>query len=151
MDTFFRMGPGDPSAMDYTLSVIRSLIETDLPLFGICLGHQLLARSYGVRTYKLSFGHRGLNHPIFDHVQKKAFVSSQNHGFAVERASLMSCKLLELTHTHLNDSTVAGLRVKERPVFSVQFHPEASPGPHDTAYLFDNFTKMLYNSSKKTA
>lgn len=148
---FLSNGPGDPAAMDYVLPLIRELLATQKPLFGICLGHQLLARAYGLRTYKLPFGHRGLNHPILDQETKKAFVSTQNHGFAVDKKSVNRCKDVQITHTHLNDGTVAGIRVKDKPAFSVQFHPEAAPGPQETSYLFDRFAHMLYHKEKKKA
>lgn len=145
---FLSNGPGDPAAMDYVLPIIQQMIKSQKPIFGICLGHQLLARSYGVSTYKLPFGHRGMNHPVLDKRQKKAFMSTQNHGFSVDRSSFERCHLLEETHTHLNDGTVSGLRAVDTPVFSVQFHPESTPGTHDALYLFDQFTQMLQAASK---
>ncbi len=148
---FLSNGPGDPAAMDAVLPVIQELLGTGKPLFGICLGHQLLARAYGVTTYKLPFGHRGLNHPILDNEENKAFISVQNHGFAVDKVSAKACNMLRITHVHLNDGTVSGLRVKEKPVFSVQFHPEATPGPQDGAYLFDKFVQSLFSLKKENA
>ena len=145
---FLSNGPGDPSAMDYVLPLIKDMRATRKPIFGICLGHQLLARSYGVETYKLAFGHRGLNHPIMDKVRQRAFVSTQNHGFSIKRSSLEKCKEVEETHTHLNDGTVAGIRDVSQPAFSVQFHPESTPGPRDAGYLFDQFVGMLKDNQK---
>jgi carbamoyl-phosphate synthase small subunit len=120
-------------------------------MFGICLGHQLLALAAGAKTYKLKFGHRGINHPILNTESGRVEITSQNHGFAVEPKSLEAAGGV-LTHRHLNDGTVAGFRMKDRPVFSVQYHPEASPGPHDAGYLFDAFVAaMSENRAEATA
>ena len=140
---FLSNGPGDPMTMDARLPMVRALMKTGKPLFGICLGHQLVARACGATTYKLPFGHRGLNHPILDIKKNKAFMSVQNHGFAVDADSLAQIKDIELTHRHLNDQSVAGLALRNAPVFTVQFHPEASPGPREAGYLFDKFVHML--------
>ena len=141
---FISNGPGDPAAVEATVATLREVLraEPPLPTFGICLGHQLLALAVGARTYKLPFGHRGANQPVMDRFFDRVEITSQNHGFAVDRASLEAAGAEE-THTHLNDGTVAGFRLKDRPVFSVQYHPEASPGPHDASPLFDAFVRMM--------
>ncbi|MFA6046314.1 MAG: carbamoyl phosphate synthase small subunit [Phycisphaerales bacterium] len=143
---FISNGPGDPAAVQATVKTLRELLEGSenetIPTFGICLGHQLLALAIGARTYKLKFGHRGANQPILNTVSGKVEITSQNHGFAVEAESLVAAGG-EPTHIHLNDNTLAGFRMKDRPVFSVQYHPEASPGPHDAGYLFDEFVASM--------
>jgi carbamoyl-phosphate synthase small subunit len=135
---FLSNGPGDPAVLDYAVDTIKSLLPTGKPLFGICLGHQLLARAVGGKTFKLKFGHRGANHPVKDLRSGKVEITSQNHGYAVDPASLDSADV-EVTHVNLNDKTVAGLRLKRLPAYSVQYHPEASPGPKDSHYLFEEF------------
>jgi carbamoyl-phosphate synthase small subunit len=135
---FLSNGPGDPAVLDYAVDTIKTLLPTGKPLFGICLGHQLLARAVGGRTFKLKFGHRGANHPVKDLRTGKVEITSQNHGYAVDPASLDPAEV-EVTHINLNDKTVAGLRLKRRPAYSVQYHPEASPGPKDSHYLFEEF------------
>lgn len=136
-------GPGDPKALEEEVQTIRELQENqpDLPMFGICLGHQLLGRALGGETYKLKFGHRGANHPVKDLTTGKVHITSQNHGYAVAADSLPA--EVEVTHLNLNDNTVEGLRHRTKPVFSVQYHPEASPGPKDNAYLFDKFAALV--------
>ncbi|HBL37612.1 MAG TPA: carbamoyl phosphate synthase small subunit [Flavobacteriales bacterium] len=136
-------GPGDPGAMAETIALVKDLVETGRSLFGICLGHQVLALSQGLKTVKMFNGHRGVNHPIKNLVSGKAEITSQNHGFVVDRDSLDRHPDIELTHIHLNDETVAGIALKDRPVFSVQYHPEASAGPHDSRYLFDEFVENM--------
>ena len=140
---FISNGPGDPGAMDYAVETVKGLLETDKPLFGICLGHQLLARASGVTTYKMHNGHRGLNHPVLNLKTGLSEITSQNHGFAVNPEEARANDLLEVTHVNLNDQTIEGIRRTDRPAFSVQYHPEAAPGPHDSRYLFDNFVAML--------
>ncbi|MBW8889304.1 MAG: glutamine-hydrolyzing carbamoyl-phosphate synthase small subunit [Fibrobacteres bacterium] len=135
---FLSNGPGDPAVLDYAVDTIKALLPAGKPLFGICLGHQLLARSVGGKTFKLKFGHRGANHPVKDLRTGKVEITSQNHGYAVDPASLDS-NAVEVTHINLNDKTVAGLRLKNSPAYSVQYHPEASPGPKDSHYLFEEF------------
>ncbi len=135
---FLSNGPGDPAVLDYAVDTIKSLLPSGKPLFGICLGHQLLARAVGGKTFKLKFGHRGANHPVKDLRTGKVEITSQNHGYAVDPASLDSATV-EVTHVNLNDKTVAGLRLKRLPAYSVQYHPEASPGPKDSHYLFEEF------------
>lgn len=140
---FISNGPGDPGAMDYAVETVKGLLETDKPLFGICLGHQLLARASGVTTYKMHNGHRGLNHPVLNLKTGLSEITSQNHGFAVNPEEARANDLLEVTHVNLNDQTIEGIRRTDRPAFSVQYHPEAAPGPHDSRYLFDDFVAML--------
>lgn len=137
---FLSNGPGDPSALGYAHDAVRGIIGKK-PLFGICLGHQILGLALGGKTFKLKFGHRGANQPVKDLRTGKVAITSQNHGYAVEAESLP--KNVEVTHVNLNDGTVAGLRHKEYPAFSVQYHPEASPGPHDAAYFFQEFAKEV--------
>jgi len=138
---FISNGPGDPAAVERTVETLRSVMGT-VPTFGICLGHQLIALALGAKTYKLKFGHRGINQPVRNLLTGKVEITSQNHGFCVETESLEAAGG-EVTHVHLNDGTPAGLRHRERPIFSVQYHPEASPGPHDSAYLFDCFVSIM--------
>lgn len=144
---FISNGPGDPAAVEATIRTLGELVKSErrIPMFGICLGHQLLARAIGARTYKLPFGHRGANQPVLEVESGTVSITSQNHGFAVERSSLEAAGG-EVTHIHLNDGTVAGFRVRGRPVFSVQYHPEASPGPHDAGGLFDRFVGSIAGS-----
>jgi len=147
-DAFFLSnGPGDPSVMTYAIDVVKQLVETKKPLFGICLGHQLLSLALGIPTYKMHNGHRGANHPVINLRTGKCEITSQNHGFNVikEDVEKMSDQI-EITHMNLNDDTVEGIELKGQPAFSVQFHPEASPGPHDSRYLFDNFKELISNS-----
>lgn len=146
---FISNGPGDPAAVEDTIRTLRELITAQrsrqtapIPTFGICLGHQLLALAAGAKTYKLKFGHRGANQPILQHETGRVEITSQNHGFAVDAESLASAGGVA-THTHLNDHTIAGFRLPDLPVFSVQYHPEASPGPHDASYLFDDFVAAM--------
>jgi carbamoyl-phosphate synthase small subunit len=138
---FLSNGPGDPSAVPYAVATIRELLDADTPIFGICMGHQLLSQALGLKTFKLKFGHRGGNHPVKDETTGKIEITSQNHGFAVADDIVPSH--VEITHRSLFDGTVEGLRVKNKPVFSVQYHPEASPGPQDADYLFDRFSDLL--------
>ena len=140
-------GPGDPAAVDYVVKTVAKLIGK-LPIFGICLGHQMLGLALGGKTYKLKFGHHGANHPVKDLRTGKVSITSQNHGFCVDMDSLNK-KDIELTHVNLNDGTLEGLRHKKLPVFSVQFHPEASPGPRDAEYLFAEFTKLMQKSKRR--
>lgn len=142
---FLSNGPGDPEPLTQVQAVTREILNSNKPLFGICLGHQIIALANGVSTYKMFNGHRGINHPVMNVLTGKGEVTSQNHGFAVNREELESHPDLEITHYHINDNTVAGMRMKSKPCFSVQYHPEASPGPHDSSYLFDDFVDSLKN------
>lgn len=137
---FLSNGPGDPAAVNYAVEAIKHLLGK-VPLFGICLGHQLLALALGAKTYKLKFGHHGANHPVKNLLTGKVEITAQNHGFAVDPKTLP--KMTEITHLNLNDQTVEGLRCSNIPAFSVQYHPEASPGPHDSRYLFADFVKLI--------
>jgi carbamoyl-phosphate synthase small subunit len=139
----FSNGPGDPSAMPYTIELTAKIIETGIPCFGICLGHQLIGLSQGLKTVKMFNGHRGINHPIKNIITGKGEITSQNHGFVISKESIANNTDVEITHVHLNDNTVAGIRLKSKPVFSVQYHPEASAGPHDSRYLFDEFVASV--------
>ena len=141
---FISNGPGDPASMGYAVDLIKQMLADGKPLFGICLGQQLLALAAGLPTYKLHHGHRGLNHPVKNLRTGLSEITSQNHGFGVlEQAVYDSPSLVEATHINLNDQTVEGIRLKNYPAFSVQYHPEASPGPHDARYLFDEFVGMM--------
>lgn len=141
---FLSNGPGDPASMTKVIEEIKKLAESATPLFGICLGHQLIGSAFGGETYKLKFGHRGGNQPIKDLTTGKIEITSHNHGFAVDGSSLPAD--LEITHVNLNDETVAGLRHRSLPVFSVQYHPESAPGPHDSEYLFERFVALMETS-----
>ncbi|WP_405380653.1 glutamine-hydrolyzing carbamoyl-phosphate synthase small subunit [Maribacter sp. LLG6340-A2] len=145
---FISNGPGDPEPLTDAIAATKKIIYTDKPVFGICLGHQIIALANGVSTYKMHNGHRGINHPILNLLTGKGEITSQNHGFAINREETEANNLLEITHEHLNDKTVAGLRMKNKDVFSVQYHPEASPGPHDADYLFDDFFGLIEKSIK---
>ena len=136
-------GPGDPSAMPQAKDLVKRIVATGLPVFGICLGHQLLAECQGVSTTKMHHGHRGINHPVRNLITGRGEVTSQNHGFVVDRGQAERHPGMEITHLHLNDGSVAGIRLKDRPVFSVQHHPEAGPGPWDSQYLFDRFVDEM--------
>jgi carbamoyl-phosphate synthase small subunit len=138
---FLSNGPGDPAAVTYAIESCREILAARVPLFGICLGHQILGLALGGTTYKLKFGHHGANCPVMDLSTRKVEITSQNHGFAVDVDSLRG--RAELTHVNLNDNTVEGMRLTTQPAFSVQYHPEASPGPHDASYLFDRFLRLI--------
>ncbi len=140
---FIANGPGDPAAMPYAVETVKQALETEKPLFGICLGHQILSLASGISTYKMHNGHRGLNHPVKNLITGHCEVTSQNHGFAVKADEIQDHPNVEITHLNLNDSTIEGIRRKDKPAFSVQYHPEASPGPHDSRYLFDQFVKLI--------
>ncbi|QDV23317.1 Carbamoyl-phosphate synthase small chain [Aureliella helgolandensis] len=141
---FLSNGPGDPEPLEYAINTIRELTG-QRPIFGICLGHQLLSMAAGAKTFKLKFGHRGSNQPVLNLLNERVEITSQNHGFAVEESSLPDC--LEITHRNLNDNTIAGVRHKSAPAFSVQYHPEASAGPHDSEYLFGEFQQLVAQNS----
>jgi carbamoyl-phosphate synthase small subunit len=140
---FLSNGPGDPEPLFDAIATTQKILESEKPLFGICLGHQVLALANGVSTFKMHNGHRGINHPVLNLITQRGEITSQNHGFAVSKKEVEAHEDLEITHSHLNDQTVAGIRVKSKPAFSVQYHPEASPGPHDSRYLFDEFITSL--------
>lgn len=141
---FLSNGPGDPASMDYAVKTTKTLLEKDKPVFGICLGHQLLALAVDIPTYKMHHGHRGINHPVKNLVTGHCEVTSQNHGFGVSPDAIKSNEdKVEVTHVNLNDDTVEGIRVRGKRAFSVQYHPEAAPGPHDARYLFDTFVQMM--------
>lgn len=140
---FISNGPGDPAATDYAVETVKKILHVDKPMFGICLGHQILALANGIGTYKLHHGHRGLNHPVKNLDTGKSEITSQNHGFGANADEIKNSELVQATHVNLNDGTVEGIKVKNKKAFSVQYHPEASPGPHDARYLFDNFMALL--------
>lgn len=139
---FLSNGPGDPAALGYLYPAIQSLMEERLPMFGICLGHQVLSHALGGTTYKLKFGHRGGNQPVLNTAKGTVEISAQNHGFAVDPESIPA-DVVEVSHRHLNDETISGIRHKSLPVFGVQYHPESSPGPHDSRYLFEDFCRLM--------
>lgn len=140
---FISNGPGDPAAMDYAINTVKQILAANKPMFGICLGHQILALANGIRTEKMFNGHRGINHPVKNIVANRCEITSQNHGFGVVRKDIESSDNIEVTHINLNDSSIEGIRVKGKKAFSVQYHPESSPGPHDSRYLFDDFVSMV--------
>ncbi len=146
---FISNGPGDPEPLKDAIDTAKDIIKTNKPLFGICLGHQVIALANGVSTYKMHNGHRGINHPVLNMLTGKGEITSQNHGFAINREETEANTDLEITHVHLNDKTVAGIRMKDKNVFSVQYHPEASPGPHDADYLFDDFFELIAKNTKE--
>jgi carbamoyl-phosphate synthase small subunit len=141
---FISNGPGDPAATTYAIDTVKDILNQNKPLFGICLGHQILAEANGVATFKMHHGHRGLNHPVKNLISGKSEITSQNHGFAVDANAVSNSGKVEVTHLNLNDNTIEGIRVKDKNAFSVQYHPESSPGPHDSKYLFDQFVAMLH-------
>ena len=145
---FLSNGPGDPDPLKEVKEVARQILATDTPVFGICLGHQIIALANGISTYKMFNGHRGINHPVMNVITNKGEITSQNHGFAVVHEELEKHPDFEITHVHLNDGTVAGMRMKNKSCFSVQYHPEASPGPHDARYLFDQFIENIKLAKK---
>ncbi len=146
---FLSNGPGDPEPLTEAIATAQEIIKRDLPLFGICLGHQVIALANGISTYKMHNGHRGINHPVKNLVTGKGEITSQNHGFAINREETEKHEDLEITHVHLNDHTVAGIKMKSKNCFSVQYHPEASPGPNDSIYLFEQFINNIKNAKQK--
>jgi carbamoyl-phosphate synthase small subunit len=145
---FISNGPGDPEPLTDAIKLAKEIIKRNLPLFGICLGHQIIALANGISTYKMHNGHRGINHPVKNLLTGKGEITSQNHGFAINREETEANENVEITHVHLNDHTVAGIRMKNKNVFSVQYHPEASPGPNDAVYLFDQFISNIKTPEK---
>ena len=146
---FISNGPGDPEPLVEAQTVAKEIIKRNVPLFGICLGHQVIALANGISTYKMHNGHRGINHPVKNLLTGKGEITSQNHGFAINKEETEANENVEITHMHLNDHTVAGIRLKDKNVFSVQYHPEASPGPNDSEYLFDQFIAAIQLSKEK--
>ena len=140
---FISNGPGDPAAMDYAVDNLKQILKEDKPIFGICLGHQLLALANDIPTFKMHHGHRGLNHPVKNLVTGRCEITTQNHGFGVDPEAVKKAKHIEVTHVNLNDESIEGIRVKGKPAFSVQYHPESTPGPHDSRYLFDEFIALM--------
>ena len=140
---FISNGPGDPSAMPYAIDTVKEILGADKPMFGICLGHQLLALANDIPTKKMFTGHRGLNHPVKNVIKDHCEVTSQNHGFGVVQDAVRASAKVEITHVNLNDQSIEGIRVKDKKAFSVQYHPESSPGPHDSRYLFDDFIELM--------
>jgi len=140
---FISNGPGDPAAMDYAIDTLRQILKEDKPVFGICLGHQLLALANDIPTFKMHHGHRGLNHPVKNLVTGKCEITTQNHGFGVDPDAVKKAQDIEITHLNLNDQSIEGIRLKNKPAFSVQYHPESTPGPHDSRYLFDDFIALI--------
>ncbi len=141
---FLSNGPGDPAALDYAVQTVSDLVKSGVPIFGICLGHQILGQAFGGKTFKLKFGHRGANQPVKDLASGKVEITSQNHGFAVDAKTLPS--EVSVDRINLNDQTVEGMRHKQKPIFCVQYHPEASPGPHDSTPLFAEFRSLIKGS-----
>ena len=140
---FISNGPGDPEPLKNAINITKQILKSGKPLFGICLGHQVIALANGIKTYKMKNGHRGINHPVINLKTGKGEITSQNHGFAIDKKDAEKNKNIEVTHMHLNDNTVAGIKIKNKKCFSVQYHPEASAGPHDSSYLFDDFVSMF--------
>ncbi|MES2329167.1 MAG: glutamine-hydrolyzing carbamoyl-phosphate synthase small subunit [Bacteroidota bacterium] len=142
---FISNGPGDPAAMPYAVETVRDILKENKPVFGICLGHQLLALANDIPTFKMHHGHRGLNHPVKNIITGQCEITTQNHGFGVDPEAVRKHPNVEVTHVNLNDDSIEGIRLKDRPAFSVQYHPESTPGPHDSRYLFDRFVEMMVN------
>jgi carbamoyl-phosphate synthase small subunit len=140
---FISNGPGDPASMDYAVQTLKSILKEEKPTFGICLGHQLLALANDIPTFKMHHGHRGLNHPVKNLVTGRCEITTQNHGFGVDPEAVKKAEHIEITHVNLNDQSIEGIRVKGKNAFSVQYHPEATPGPHDSRYLFDEFIELI--------
>ena len=140
---FMSNGPGDPAPMEYAVQTIREILQKEKPLFGICLGHQLLAMANGIPTFKMHHGHRGLNHPVKNIITGRSEITTQNHGFGIDPEAVKKSDTVEITHVNLNDDSIEGIRMKNKPAFSVQYHPESTPGPFDSRYLFDEFIGMM--------
>lgn len=140
---FISNGPGDPAPMDYAIATVKEILKEEKPLFGICLGHQLLALANDIPTFKMHHGHRGLNHPVKNLLTGKSEITTQNHGFGIDPEAIKKASHVEVTHINLNDRSIEGIRLKNKPAFSVQYHPEATPGPHDSRYLFDDFMELI--------
>ena len=140
---FLSNGPGDPAPMDYAVTTVKEILKEEKPLFGICLGHQLLALANDIPTFKMHHGHRGLNHPVKNLITGRCEITTQNHGFGVDPNAVKKASHIEITHVNLNDDSIEGIRLKGKPAFSVQYHPESTPGPHDSRYLFDDFIEMI--------
>ncbi len=140
---FISNGPGDPEPMDYAVKTIKQILDANKPFFGICLGQQLLALANDIPTFKMHHGHRGLNHPVKNVITGKCEITTQNHGFGVNPDAVRAAKNIEITHVNLNDDSIEGIRLKNKPAFSVQYHPESTPGPHDSRYLFDDFIALM--------
>ena len=140
---FISNGPGDPAPMDYAITTLKQILKEEKPVFGICLGHQLLALANDIPTFKMHHGHRGLNHPVKNLVSGRSEITTQNHGFGVDPEAVKKASNIEVTHVNLNDQSIEGIRVKGKPAFSVQYHPESTPGPHDSRYLFDDFIDLI--------
>ncbi len=145
---FISNGPGDPAAMDYAVGTLKNILKEEKPTFGICLGHQLLALANDIPTFKMHHGHRGMNHPVKNLITGRCEITTQNHGFGVDPDSVRKADHIEITHVNLNDQSIEGIRVKGKPAFSVQYHPESTPGPHDSRYLFDEFISLISQSLK---
>jgi len=146
---FISNGPGDPAAMGYAIDTLKEILKEEKPVFGICLGHQLLALANDIPTFKMHHGHRGLNHPVKNLVSGKCEITTQNHGFGVDPEAVKKAKNIEVTHVNLNDQSIEGIRIKNKPAFSVQYHPESTPGPQDSRYLFDEFIGMISANSRQ--
>ncbi len=144
---FISNGPGDPAPMDYAIRTVKQILKDEKPLFGICLGHQLLALANDIPTFKMHHGHRGLNHPVKNLLTGTSEITTQNHGFGVDPEAVKKASHIEVTHVNLNDQSIEGIRVKGKPAFSVQYHPEATPGPHDSRYLFDEFISLIQTNA----
>ncbi len=144
---FISNGPGDPEPMDYAVGTIKQILKANKPFFGICLGQQLLALANDIPTFKMHHGHRGLNHPVKNVISGKCEITTQNHGFGVDPDAIKKAKNIQVTHVNLNDDSIEGIRLKDKPAFSVQYHPEATPGPHDSRYLFDDFISLIIKNT----
>jgi carbamoyl-phosphate synthase small subunit len=146
---FISNGPGDPAPMDYAISTLKEILKEEKPVFGICLGHQLLALANDIPTFKMHHGHRGLNHPVKNLITGRSEITTQNHGFGVDPDAVNKADHIEITHLNLNDKSIEGIRVKGKPAFSVQYHPESTPGPQDSRYLFDDFINLIKESGNQ--